>query len=67
MRVVDDLTNLHTARILNAPVGTAGHEERERNHALHVALTEIVQELVARDAAGHQAEENLKDIQSDDD
>ena len=67
LRVVDDLTHLHTARILTAPVGAAGLEERERNHALHVALTEIVQELIARRAAGEQAQQELEDYQLHDD
>ena len=65
-RVVDDLTNLHTARILAAPVGEAGREERERNHALHTALTEIVQELLMRREVGAQAEEALAQDEDDD-
>ena len=66
MKVVDDLTHLHTARILSAPVGASGTDERERNHALHVALTEIVQELMARRASGQQAEEALQEAPYDD-
>lgn len=67
LRVVDDLTTLHTARMMASPVGSAGAEERERNHALHVALTEIVQELIARKDIGAQAQQDLEDYQPHDD
>lgn len=59
--VVDSLTTLHTARILSSPVGPSGAAERERNHALHVALTEIVQELISRRSSGEQAAEALNE------
>ena len=61
-RVVNDLVQLHTSRMLCAPVGAAGIEERERNHALHVALTEIVQELRSRALSGQQALETLQEV-----
>lgn len=61
LRVVNDLTNMHTARLLASPVGPAGVAEREANHALQVALTEIVQELMARKASGEQAAEALEE------
>ena len=65
-RVLDDLTNMHIARMLAAPVGAAGQEERERNHALQAALTEITQELMARKAVGEQAQERLHEVDNDD-
>lgn len=60
-QVVNDLTNTHVSAMLSTPVGETGRVERERHHALHNALSEIVVALKTREFAGEQAQQALQE------
>jgi hypothetical protein len=62
-RVVDDLTSLHLAGLVASKPGVSGQEAREYHHLMQYALTELVQELSMRAAAGQSLEQHIKDIE----
>jgi hypothetical protein len=65
-RIVNDLTEAHLARLCAAPPGAKGADERDYNHLLQYALTEIVASLQGEAATGEAMQHALEESSDDD-